>query len=85
MKKLAILLVVPALLLLWWAASKRDSVPLVRFAKVTRQTIQSTIPTNGKVEPVEWATARAVSSGVVDSILIQRGQEVAVGQTLVDD
>lgn len=83
MKKLAILLVVPALLLLWWAASKRESAPVVRFAKVTRQTIQSTIPTNGKVEAVEWATARAVSSGVVDSILIQRGQAVAERQTLV--
>ncbi len=83
MKKLAILLVIPALLLLWWAASKRDSVQAIRFAKVTRQTIQSTIPTNGKVEPVEWATARANSSGVVDSILIQRGQGVAAGQTLV--
>ncbi len=83
MKKLALLLFVPALLLLWWAASKRDSVQSVRFAKVTRQTIQSTIPTNGKVEPVEWAIARAVSGGVVDAILIQRGQEVAAGQTLV--
>ena len=83
MKKLAILLVAPALLLLWWAASKRDSAQVVRFAKATRQTIQSTIPTNGKVEPVEWATARAVSSGVVDSILIQRGQWVAAGETLV--
>jgi len=50
---------------------------------VTRQTIQSTIATNGKVEPVEWATARAVTSGVVDSILVQRGQGVASGQTLV--
>ena len=83
MKKLALLLIVPAVLLLWWAASKRDSVQSVRFAKVTRQTIQSTIPTNGKVEPVEWATARAVSGGVVDAILIQRGQEVGAGQTLV--
>jgi len=83
MKKFAILLIVPAMLLLWWAASKRDSAQTVRFAKVTRQIIQSTIPTNGKVEPVEWATARAVSSGVVDTILIQRAQEVAAGQTLV--
>ncbi|MGA7414728.1 MAG: efflux RND transporter periplasmic adaptor subunit [Bryobacteraceae bacterium] len=83
MKKLAILLIFPALLLLWWAASKRDSAQVVRFAKVTRHTIQSTIPTNGKVEPVEWATARAVTSGVVDSILTQRGQRVNSGQTLV--
>jgi len=83
MKKFAILLIFPALLLLWWAASKRDSVQTVRFATVTRQTIQSTIPTNGKVEPVEWASARAVSSGVVDSILVERGQGVTAGQTLV--
>jgi HlyD family secretion protein len=83
MKKLAILLVILALLLLWWAASKRDSVQTVRFVKVNRQTIRSTIPTNGKVEPVEWATARAVAAGIVDSIAVQRGQEVAAGQVLV--
>src|SRR5271165_6899152 len=73
----------PSPVIAWWAASKRDPVQAVRFAKVTRQTIQSTIATNGKVEPVEWATARAVTSGVVDSILVQRGQGVASGQTLV--
>ncbi len=48
-----------------------------------RAMIQSTVSTNGKVEPVEWAAARAETAGVVRSVSVQRGQSVEAGQTLV--
>jgi HlyD family secretion protein len=83
MKKLSLLLVIPAILLLWWAVERKDSIPDVHFARATRQTISSTIPTNGKVEPVQFAAARAEIPGVVQSVSVERGQEVKAGQTLV--
>lgn len=83
MKKLALLLVIPALLLLWWAVSRKDSTPSIKAAKVTRQTIRSTIPTNGKVEPVDFTSARAATAGVVKKVWVVRGQDVASGAVLV--
>ena len=57
--------------------------PEVPFARVERETITSSVPTNGKVEPEEWGQARAERSGAVTEILIQRGQHVAKGEALV--
>jgi RND family efflux transporter MFP subunit len=56
---------------------------VVHFATVQRTTIESTVSTNGKVEPAEWAAARAQTAGVVQTIEVQRGQQVKAGQTLV--
>jgi HlyD family secretion protein len=61
----------------------RRQPPEIPFAFATRETITSSVPTNGKVEPVEWATARAEKAGLVDQILIQRGQRVKRDQPLV--
>ncbi len=83
MKRLWLLLIIPALLLLWWGLDSRESTPDVHFAKVQQLTIKSTVSTNGKVEPVEWAAARAETSGVVRTIQVQRGQRVEAGQTLL--
>jgi HlyD family secretion protein len=83
MKKSWLLLLLPAALIVWWGLSKRDSAPAVHFSAVSKTTIESTVPTNGKVEPAEWAAARALTSGVVDSIKVQRGQTVQAGQVLV--
>jgi HlyD family secretion protein len=83
MKKLALLLAVPLLLLLWWVAADRDAPPAVRFTRVARQTIRSTIPTNGKVEPVNWAAAHSATSGLVASVSVERGQKVQAGQVLI--
>jgi HlyD family secretion protein len=83
MKKSWLLLIIPALLLLWWGLDSRESTPDVHFAEVRRLTIQSTVSTNGKVEPVEWAAARAETAGVVRTINVRRGQTVEAGQTLL--
>ena len=83
MKKLALLLALPLLLLLWWVVANRDPLPTVRFTRVARQTIRSTIPTNGKVEPVTWAAANSAISGLVASVSVERGQNVKAGQVLI--
>src|SRR5205085_11475116 len=83
MKKSWLLLIIPALLLLWWGLDSREPTPEVHFAQVRHLTIESTVPTNGKVEPVEWAAARAEAPGVVRTVEIQRGQRVEAGQRLM--
>lgn len=80
MKRLAWLLLVPVLgLAIWWAISARDSGPEVRFVKPRRETLISNLPTNGKVEPTEWASVRADAAGLVVGLGVQQGQSVAKG------
>ena len=50
----------------WQAVTlRKNQPPEVRFARVVRETITSSVPTNGKVEPLEWAVARAERAGAV--------------------
>jgi HlyD family secretion protein len=69
---------------LWKLEGQRGRPPQVIFAKATREDISSLVSTNGKVEPVESGVARAERSGAVKNILVQRGQRVEKGQTLVE-
>ena len=66
-----------------WGVSRKAAPPEVPFARTSRETIVSTIPTNGKVEPIEWATARAGRAGAVQKIFVHRGQTVRAGDPLV--
>jgi HlyD family secretion protein len=83
MKKSWLLLLLPIALVVWWAMSRADSAPVIHFSAVGRTTIESTVATNGKVEPAQWAAARALSPGVVNEISVQRGEAVKSGQVLV--
>jgi HlyD family secretion protein len=84
MKKLwLVLLVVVLLLVLWWLVDRRESTPNVHFAEAKRTAIASTILTNGKVEPLQFAAARAEIAGVVQKIAVERGQDVKTRQTLI--
>jgi HlyD family secretion protein len=83
MKKSWLYVALPALLLLWWSLSRGESPVTLHFSSAHRGTILSTVSTNGKVEPAEWAAARAETSGVVRSVAVQRGQLVTAGQQLV--
>ena len=51
---------------------------------VVRESISSSITTNGRVEPIEWATSHAERAGPVEKILIQRGDRVAKDAILVE-
>jgi HlyD family secretion protein len=68
----------------WQLVEWRRQPPEVAFARAVKETITSSVPTNGKVEPVEWAIARAERSGPVAQILVERGQRVMRGQALVE-
>src|SRR3954454_8653821 len=83
MKKLWLAAVVLLLLLSWWAFAHQQSVTEVHFTKVTQARIESTISTNGKVDPFDWAAARAESPGVVRAVSVERGARVQAGQILV--
>lgn len=83
MKKYWLVAVGLVLLLSWWAFARQQTVAEVHFVKVTERRIESTVSTNGKVDPFEWAAARAESPGVVRTISVQRGATVQAGQTLV--
>jgi HlyD family secretion protein len=83
MKKSWLLLLLPVLLLIGWGLSRRDPAVIIRVSPVGKTTIESIISTNGKAEPAEWAAARTLSAGIVDSISVQRGDIVSAGQPLV--
>jgi len=83
MRKLWLLLILPVALLLWWGLDRGESAPVIHFASARAKTIESIVSTNGKVEPAEWAAARAETAGVVQGISVQRGQTVQAGQPLV--
>lgn len=67
----------------WLLISTRNQPPVVSFVKVKRETITDAVPTNGKVEPIEWAEARAERAGPVEQILVRRGERVEKGAGLV--
>ena len=82
MKKYVIL---PGILLVTasaWFYGRKPEIPAVAFAKVARETLVSTLPTNGKVEPFEWTTVRAEVAGVIDRVNIHDGQAVRQGATI---
>ena len=62
---------------------QRNTVPEVPFTKAVRQEIVSTLSTNGKVEPIQWAEAHAESGGSIDQVFVQKGQTVNEGAALV--
>ena len=70
--------------LTWSLVNWRSQPPEIPFAKVVRESIMSSVSTNGKVEPIDWATARAERSGPVGAILIERGRHVEQGAPLVE-
>jgi len=80
---LAILLVCAAAVVVW-AAMKRAQPPDVSFTKATRETLVSTLSTNGKVEPIEWMPVRSERMGVITRTYVSRGQLVRKGDPLVE-
>jgi HlyD family secretion protein len=70
--------------LIWALLQLKSQPPEVQFARAARETIHSSITTDGKVEPIEWAAARAERGGPVVNIMVQRGQHVAKDAPLVE-
>ncbi len=79
-------LLVPALIaaLGWLAWRQRTAPPAVEFAPVVRETLVSTVSTNGRVEPMEWAAVVAGRAGMVTAFRAEKGARVGRGDILVE-
>lgn len=75
---LALLLIVLALVAWRWT-SETPRIPVYRIA---RGSYEDQVTTNGRVEPSEWASARAEREGLVVAVPVVKGQRVAKGATL---
>ncbi|MBI1789252.1 MAG: efflux RND transporter periplasmic adaptor subunit [Acidobacteria bacterium] len=79
MKKVLVVAVLLAGAAAIWLTQRKSDPPEVSFAKVQRETLVSTLPTNGKVEPLEWQPVRSEAAGLVERVAVQEGQRVAKG------
>jgi HlyD family secretion protein len=77
---LALLLVVVAVIV--WGLLKRNTPPSVTFVRVKRETLVSTLPTNGKAEPFQWEAVRSQTEGLVNRVDVVEGQAVNKGAVL---
>jgi HlyD family secretion protein len=66
-----------------WLWLKPAPPPLVAFQQARRENLESSITTNGRVEPLSWAVARAEADGLVERMLVTVGQSVRAGDALV--
>jgi HlyD family secretion protein len=82
LKKLLFLLLAVAVTVVAWGILRKGQPPKVNFAQVKRQTLVSSLPTNGKVEPFEWQAARAETAGLAGQVDVREGQTVAKGALL---
>jgi HlyD family secretion protein len=78
-----LLVLIPFAGIVTWLLLRGSDPPEVAFAEPSRETLVSTLNTNGKVEPVEWAAVRAEMQGPVAEVHVQRGQMVQKGQLLL--
>ncbi len=81
---LAVLALAVAGGLIWTLVNCRNPPPEIPFAKVVRESIVRSVSTNGQVEPIDSATARAGRSGPVVAILTDRGKHVEKDAALVE-
>ena len=85
LKRVLTVILIAALGLGTWMLMKwRNRPPEVEFVKIGRRKIVELLGTNGKIEPVDWAAARAGMAGPVERLFVQKGQAVASGAPLVE-
>lgn len=84
MKKWLVLLLAIAAAVIGWGFLRKNAPLKVTFVQVKRQKLVSTLPTNGKAEPIEWEPVRAETSGLVTKVAAQEGQTVAKGALLAE-
>src|SRR4051812_19668518 len=77
-----IVLAVVALAILAIRTFTREVVE-IRASAVTHQNLLSTVPTNGRVEPIEEFQAHAPGPGVIAKIYVEVGQKVKKGDQLL--
>src|SRR5260370_23319566 len=78
----SLFLAVIALGFIFYRSSAREVVE-IKAAAVTRQNLISSIPTNGKVEPIDEFQAYAPAAGVIAKVYVDVLQKVRVGDLLL--
>jgi HlyD family secretion protein len=78
----AIFLVVAILVFVVVRSSARDTLE-IRVAPVSRQNLISSVPTTGKVEPIDEFQAYAPAPGVIAKVYVKVLQKVKVGDLLL--
>ena len=82
LKKLVFLLVLVVAGVLGWGIFRKSTPPSIPFSRVKRETLVSTLPTNGKVEPFQWQMIRAEAAGVISKVNVVEGQSVTQGAVI---
>ena len=82
MKKLLLVLLLVVVAVIVWGFLKRNTPPSVTFVRVRRETLVSTLPTNGKAEPFQWEAVRSQTEGLVNRVDVVEGQAVNKGAVL---
>lgn len=77
MKKLLLVLLLVVVALIAWGVFRRNTPPSVTLTRVRRETLVSTLPTNGKAEPFDWEAVHAQADGVINRLDIVEGQAIA--------
>ena len=84
MKKALVIILLAAAALAFLVLRRQADTPAVVFAKVTRETIASTLSTNGKVEPIVYVDVRVEASGLVKRVMVHLGDAVRAGQVIAE-
>ena len=82
MKKLLLLLLLVVAAVIGWGVFRKNAPPQVNFTRVKRETLVSTLSTNGKAEPFEWQAVHAETAGLVSRVAVREGEHVAKGAAL---
>jgi len=77
-----LIVLTPLAMIGFWTYTKKSEPPTALFVKVRRETLVSNLITNGKVEPVHFASVRADLAGMVAELPVKEGQSVALGAEL---
>ncbi|MGP8248036.1 MAG: efflux RND transporter periplasmic adaptor subunit [Bryobacteraceae bacterium] len=84
MKKWLAIILVAAAAAIGWGLLRKSQPPQVPFARARRQQLIGALPTNGKVEPLEWQAVRAESAALVVRVPVHEGDRVARGAVLAE-
>ena len=79
MKRLKLALALAAGVL---ASSCNRDARQVPVAVAKQDTLVSTLPTNGKVEPIEWQPVRSEAGGIVEKVMVKEGGRVQKGAVI---
>jgi HlyD family secretion protein len=82
LKKLLLLLLLVVAAVIGWGVFRKNAPPQVNFTRVKRETLVSTLSTNGKAEPFEWQAVHAETAGLVSQVAVREGERVAKGAAL---